>query len=67
MLAAAAGFELKLVVDEQEPIENPDPNAIYGSLRREHLAALHAGVLPASVTVRGEGLQSGKCSPGSVF
>jgi hypothetical protein len=43
---------LKLVVDEQERIQNPDPNRIYSSLRQEHLAALHAGVLPAAVMVR---------------
>jgi hypothetical protein len=47
----SSGFELKLVVDEQERIQNPDPNRIYSSLRQEHLEALHAGVLPIAVTV----------------
>jgi hypothetical protein len=46
-----SGFELKLVVDEKERIENPDPNHIYSSLRREHQDALGAAALPQGVTV----------------
>jgi hypothetical protein len=42
---------LKLVVDEKERIENPDPNHIYSTLRREHQDALDTAALPQGVTV----------------